>query len=87
MFQESHRWKFIEEKSLFTKKSDGKNQRVFFSSLQVAKLLGTNVGSIQQDLSILLKDESIEVREWCRWKALDLFNVKFCILLFLLQLI
>ena len=41
----------------------GFNQRVFFSSLQVAKLLGTNVGSIQQDLSILLKDESIEVRE------------------------
>ena len=87
MFKESHRWKFIEEKSLFTKKSDGKNQHVFFSSLQVAKLLGTNVGSIQQDLSILLKDESIEVRERCRWKALDLFNVKFCILLFLLQLI
>lgn len=30
---------------------------------EVAKLLGTNVGSIQQDLSILLKDESIEVLE------------------------
>lgn len=29
----------------------------------MAKLLGTNVGSIQQDLSILLKDESIEVRK------------------------
>ena len=27
----------------------------------MAKLLGTNVGTIQQDLSILLKDESIEV--------------------------
>jgi len=27
----------------------------------VAKLLGTNVGTIQQDLSVLLKDESIEV--------------------------
>lgn len=91
MFQESYRWKFIEEKSLFTiwRKNQVRNfnQRVFFSSLQVAKLLGTNVGSIQQDLSILLKDESIEVREWCHWKALDLFNVKFCILLFLLQLI
>ena len=24
MFQESYRWKFIEEKSLFTKTSDGK---------------------------------------------------------------
>lgn len=34
----------------------------FFSlTFQVAKLLGTNVGTIQQDLSILLKDESIEV--------------------------
>lgn len=30
---------------------------------EVAKLLGTNVGTIQQDLSILLKDESIEVLE------------------------
>ncbi|KAK2560497.1 Serine/threonine-protein phosphatase 4 regulatory subunit 4 [Acropora cervicornis] len=30
---------------------------------EVAKLLGTNVGIIQQDLSILLKDESIEVLE------------------------
>lgn len=27
----------------------------------MAKLLGTNIGAIQQDLSILLKDESIEV--------------------------
>ena len=32
-----------------------------FSIFQVAKLLATNVGTIQQDLSILLKDESIEV--------------------------
>ncbi|KAL9957888.1 hypothetical protein ACROYT_G034843 [Oculina patagonica] len=30
---------------------------------EVAKLLGTMVGTIQQDLSILLKDESIEVLE------------------------
>lgn len=30
---------------------------------EVAKLLGTNVGIIQQDLSILLKDESIEVQK------------------------
>ncbi|XP_020626125.1 serine/threonine-protein phosphatase 4 regulatory subunit 4-like isoform X2 [Orbicella faveolata] len=30
---------------------------------EVAKLLGTNVGTIQQDLSVLLKDESIEVLE------------------------
>lgn len=30
---------------------------------EVAKLLGANVGIIQQDLSILLKDESIEVLE------------------------
>lgn len=29
----------------------------------MAKLLGTNVGTIQQDLSILLKDESIEVNK------------------------
>lgn len=29
----------------------------------MAKLLGTIVGTIQQDLSILLKDESIEVRK------------------------
>lgn len=33
----------------------------FSFTFQVAKLLGTNVGTIQQDLSILLKDESIEV--------------------------
>jgi len=33
----------------------------FLLTFQVAKLLGTNVGTIQQDLSILLKDESIEV--------------------------
>ena len=31
----------------------------------MAKLLGANVGIIQQDLSILLKDESIEVTK-CR---------------------
>lgn len=34
----------------------------------MAKLLGTNVGIIQQHLSILLKDESIEVRK-CRHEA------------------
>lgn len=45
----------------------------------MAKLLGTNVGIIQQHLSILLKDESIEVRK-CRYEAKKNLRSHICVL-------
>jgi len=39
---------------------------VLFCVNQVAKLLGSGVGITQQDLGILLKDESIEVSLQCK---------------------
>ena len=47
----------------------------------MAKLLGTNVGIIQQDLSILLKDESIEVTK-CRHEVQNNYCSHICVIFF-----